>query len=151
MTKTFNFLPSVLGRGDLNLKKEWHPQTYKNQEEVWKREQAVLAEQNNRPDVSKGKYLLIVDFRTIRENDLNLSWTLSSGSHVLHKESYRRPTRRHIRRGNYRKAKSSRQGEWEWERKYQKDVEHMEQRSSEAPKIIRGVRAEIAHLKVFQC
>ena len=31
--------------GDLNLKKSWHPAIYKNQEAVWKREQAVLAEQ----------------------------------------------------------------------------------------------------------
>lgn len=28
-----------MGSGDLNLKKAWHPGTFKNQEEVWKREQ----------------------------------------------------------------------------------------------------------------
>jgi hypothetical protein len=34
-----------MGGGDLNLKKAWHPATYKNQEKVWKREQQVLEEQ----------------------------------------------------------------------------------------------------------
>lgn len=33
-----------MGGGDLNLKKDWHPLTFKNQEAVWKREQEVEAE-----------------------------------------------------------------------------------------------------------
>lgn len=33
-----------MGSGDLNLKKAWHPNTLKNQEIVWKREEAVEKE-----------------------------------------------------------------------------------------------------------
>jgi hypothetical protein len=44
-----------MGGGDLNLKKEWHPATFKNQEDVWKREQAVLAEQRKTQQLQKEK------------------------------------------------------------------------------------------------
>jgi N-terminal domain of CBF1 interacting co-repressor CIR len=37
------------------LKKEWHPAIFKNQEEVWKREQAVLAEQKKLETLQKEK------------------------------------------------------------------------------------------------
>ncbi|KAI9183699.1 RNA-splicing factor [Blastocladiella emersonii ATCC 22665] len=33
-----------MGGGDLNLKKSWHPQTFKNQERVWKEEQRAAEE-----------------------------------------------------------------------------------------------------------
>jgi len=42
-----------MGGGDLNLKKQWHPLTFKNQEMVWKREQQVLAEQHKSEQLKK--------------------------------------------------------------------------------------------------
>lgn len=33
-----------MGSGDINMKKSWHPRLQKNQEEVWLREQAAIAE-----------------------------------------------------------------------------------------------------------
>ena len=42
--------------GDLNLKKEWHPGTFKNQEIVWKREQEVLAEERKVAILLKEKH-----------------------------------------------------------------------------------------------
>jgi hypothetical protein len=33
-----------MGGGDLNLKKSWHPGTFKNQEIVWKKEQKLIEE-----------------------------------------------------------------------------------------------------------
>ena len=33
-----------MGSGDLNLKKSWHPNTFRNQENVWKKEQEKEAE-----------------------------------------------------------------------------------------------------------
>jgi hypothetical protein len=42
-----------MGGGDLNLKKNWHPLTYKNQEMVWKREQEVLAEERKLVQLKK--------------------------------------------------------------------------------------------------
>ncbi|KAL3896615.1 MAG: hypothetical protein SGCHY_003959 [Lobulomycetales sp.] len=42
-----------MGGGDLNLKKNWHPLTYKNQEAVWKREQEVLAEERKLEQLKK--------------------------------------------------------------------------------------------------
>lgn len=41
--------------GDLNLKKEWHPGTIKNQTIVWKREQAVLEEERKLAQLKKEK------------------------------------------------------------------------------------------------
>ncbi|EDW77579.2 uncharacterized protein Dwil_GK24577 [Drosophila willistoni] len=42
-----------MGGGDLNLKKSWHPHTMKNQERVWKAEQAKQEEQRKLDDLRK--------------------------------------------------------------------------------------------------
>ncbi|EPZ30953.1 hypothetical protein O9G_005218 [Rozella allomycis CSF55] len=42
-----------MGGGDLNLKKSWHPGTYKNMEDVWKREQKLEKEYQKALQVAK--------------------------------------------------------------------------------------------------
>ncbi|KAM8718006.1 hypothetical protein ACLKA7_004676 [Drosophila subpalustris] len=42
-----------MGGGDLNLKKSWHPHTMKNQERVWKAEQAKQEEERKLNDLRK--------------------------------------------------------------------------------------------------
>ncbi|KAL5281233.1 CWC25 family protein [Megaselia abdita] len=42
-----------MGGGDLNLKKSWHPHTIKNQEKVWKAEQAKMSEEKRMRELEK--------------------------------------------------------------------------------------------------
>ncbi|KAH6565692.1 hypothetical protein BASA50_005904 [Batrachochytrium salamandrivorans] len=44
-----------MGGGDLNLKKSWHPGTFRNQENVWKREQAAQEEKKKLDQLRKEK------------------------------------------------------------------------------------------------
>jgi hypothetical protein len=42
-----------MGGGDLNLKKSWHPNTLKNQEIVWKKEQKLAEEKKKLAQLRK--------------------------------------------------------------------------------------------------
>ncbi|CAO3635204.1 unnamed protein product [Cunninghamella blakesleeana] len=42
-----------MGGGDLNLKKSWHPSTYKNQERLWKEEKKHSEEQQKIEQMKK--------------------------------------------------------------------------------------------------
>ncbi len=42
-----------MGGGDLNLKKTWHPGTFKNQEKIWKLEQKVIDEKKKLEQLKK--------------------------------------------------------------------------------------------------
>jgi hypothetical protein len=67
-----------MGGGDLNLKKNWHPLTYANQEKVWKREQEVLAEERKLIQLKKE----LEAERSMQElTELNAAHGKSSASH----------------------------------------------------------------------
>ena len=42
-----------MGGGDLNMKKSWHPSTFKNQERVWRAEERDLAERKQIEELKK--------------------------------------------------------------------------------------------------
>ncbi|KAJ1962827.1 RNA-splicing factor, partial [Dispira parvispora] len=44
-----------MGGGDLNMKKSWHPMTYRNQEKLWKAEQKAAEEQKKLEQLRKEK------------------------------------------------------------------------------------------------
>ena len=42
-----------MGGGDLNMKKSWHPSTFKNQERVWRAEMRDIAEKTRIDELRK--------------------------------------------------------------------------------------------------
>ncbi|XP_055837710.1 pre-mRNA-splicing factor CWC25 homolog [Episyrphus balteatus] len=87
-----------MGGGDLNLKKSWHPHTMKNQEKVWKAEQAKNAEdrkmndlrreimeEKNREDLVKiGQSSGVL----AKNDDKKLEWMYKSSSELINREDY---------------------------------------------------------------
>ncbi|KAJ3273391.1 RNA-splicing factor [Terramyces sp. JEL0728] len=76
-----------MGGGDLNLKKSWHPNTYKNQEIVWKREQEVEKEKRKLEQLRKeiqeerdrDELLGLHDTSKGRQKNIRLEWMYASG------------------------------------------------------------------------
>lgn len=87
-----------MGGGDLNLKKSWHPHTMKNQEKVWKAEQAKneedrkmndlrreIMEERNREDLIKmGQSSGVL----AKSDDKKLEWMYKSASELINREDY---------------------------------------------------------------
>ncbi|KAI8901562.1 Pre-mRNA splicing factor-domain-containing protein [Globomyces pollinis-pini] len=90
-----------MGGGDLNLKKSWHPNTFKNQERVWKREQQVAEEQRKSEQLRKeiqeerdreelqGLYekagkRYIIGLVNGRKKNLRLEWMYAAGPTQTH-------------------------------------------------------------------
>ncbi|XP_055917280.1 pre-mRNA-splicing factor CWC25 homolog [Eupeodes corollae] len=87
-----------MGGGDLNLKKSWHPHTMKNQEKVWKAEQAKNAEDRKMNDLrreimeEKNREDLIKIGQSsgvlTKNDDKKLEWMYKSSSELLNREDY---------------------------------------------------------------
>ncbi|XP_019845142.2 pre-mRNA-splicing factor CWC25 homolog [Bactrocera dorsalis] len=86
-----------MGGGDLNLKKSWHPHTMKNQEKVWKAEQAKSEEDKKLKDLRRE-----IDEEKTREElkqigrnsgilpqeDKKLEWMYKSSNELINREEY---------------------------------------------------------------
>ncbi|XP_030561843.1 pre-mRNA-splicing factor CWC25 homolog [Drosophila novamexicana] len=89
-----------MGGGDLNLKKSWHPHTMKNQERVWKAEQAKQEEQRKLDDLRKeiNEERDREELRRIGENsgvlsssgggEAKLEWMYKNSAELINREEY---------------------------------------------------------------
>ncbi|KAM7352970.1 CWC25 spliceosome associated protein homolog [Cochliomyia hominivorax] len=89
-----------MGGGDLNLKKSWHPHTMKNQEKVWKAEQAKsqeekklndlrreIEEEKNREELKRiGRESGVLGGYS--EGDKKLDWMYKSSTELINREEY---------------------------------------------------------------
>ncbi|XP_034098980.1 pre-mRNA-splicing factor CWC25 homolog [Drosophila albomicans] len=89
-----------MGGGDLNLKKSWHPHTMKNQERVWKAEQAKQEEQRKLDDLRKeiNEERDREELRRLGENsgvlssnnggEAKLEWMYKNNTELINREEY---------------------------------------------------------------
>ncbi|XP_037958395.1 pre-mRNA-splicing factor CWC25 homolog isoform X2 [Teleopsis dalmanni] len=87
-----------MGGGDLNLKKSWHPNTIKNQERVWKAEQAQSQEDKRlkelRKEIEEEKYrerlVKVGETSGVLSNDNNgkMDWMYRNNSNLINREEY---------------------------------------------------------------
>ncbi|XP_061386702.1 pre-mRNA-splicing factor CWC25 homolog [Musca vetustissima] len=89
-----------MGGGDLNSKKSWHPHTLKNQEQVWKAEQAKALEEKKLEDLRK-EIQQERDMEDLKragresgvlsgghEGDKKLDWMYKSTHELINREEY---------------------------------------------------------------
>ncbi|XP_067624286.1 pre-mRNA-splicing factor CWC25 homolog [Eurosta solidaginis] len=88
---------STMGGGDLNLKKSWHPHTMKNQEKVWKAEQAKLQEDKKLKDLRREieEEKTREELKQIGRNsgvlpqeDKKLEWMYKSSTDLINRDEY---------------------------------------------------------------
>ncbi|XP_054745248.1 pre-mRNA-splicing factor CWC25 homolog [Anastrepha obliqua] len=86
-----------MGGGDLNLKKSWHPHTMKNQEKVWKAEQAKSQEDKKLKDLRREmeEEKTREELKQIGRNsgilpqeDKKLEWMYKSSTELINREEY---------------------------------------------------------------
>ncbi|XP_034475000.1 pre-mRNA-splicing factor CWC25 homolog [Drosophila innubila] len=89
-----------MGGGDLNLKKSWHPHTMKNQERVWKAEQAKQEEERKLSDLRKeiNEERDREQLRRLGENsgvlassnggEAKLEWMYKNSAELINREEY---------------------------------------------------------------
>ncbi|KAI9584146.1 pre-mRNA-splicing factor CWC25 homolog [Glossina fuscipes] len=89
-----------MGGGDLNQKKSWHPHTLKNQEKVWKAEQAKCEEEKKVDDLRKEiqkernrEELTRLSrenglLSTVNDSDKKLEWMYKNNNELINREEY---------------------------------------------------------------
>ncbi|CAH0700464.1 unnamed protein product [Spodoptera exigua] len=86
-----------MGGGDLNSKKSWHPNTMKNQERVWKAEQAAAEEKKRMVELQRERAEerdraelkgLLKNNSTAPNNDDRLSWMYDKPDKKVDEEAY---------------------------------------------------------------
>uniref|UniRef100_A0A1A9UL26 CBF1-interacting co-repressor CIR N-terminal domain-containing protein n=1 Tax=Glossina austeni TaxID=7395 RepID=A0A1A9UL26_GLOAU len=94
------FHSNSMGGGDLNQKKSWHPHTLKNQEKVWKAEQAKCEEEKKVDDLRKEiqkernrEELTRLSrenglLSTVNDSDKKLEWMYKNNNELINREEY---------------------------------------------------------------
>nr|XP_006813076.1 PREDICTED: pre-mRNA-splicing factor CWC25 homolog isoform X2 [Saccoglossus kowalevskii] len=86
-----------MGGGDLNMKKSWHPQTMRNIERVWKKEETHAAEKKKIEELQKeleeerareDMQRFAVDHGTVEKKSDKLDWMYQGAGNQVNREDY---------------------------------------------------------------